>query len=527
MAAVVQAPPVPDTIVLTTIYCAPQDTANGDPSTLIEPSSSALVMSRPRLITLLFILTMVNFLSSFTTGLLTSAIPVIAESINLPEDLMLWPSSAYALASGSLLILAGSIGDALNNRIVFLTGAFLASCFVLASGLSRNGMELIVLRAMQGTAGSCCVANCVGILTRCVSRGRVRNVAFACLGLAQPLGLSVGFVFGGVFASTVGWRFGWYLSSVAFFLLFVVALFAVPRFGGRHDRSHYANRLKNEVDWIGAVVICTCLSFLSFTLARITSDLDNIRQPSTIVLLCASAGLVPIFGFWTTRRQRRGEAALIANSIWKSRPFTSVCIMVFSSFAVQESMELFCSLYFQTVQDVSTLQSSLRLLPMCLMGIALNFITGMVVHRVSAAGLILLTSVVSAASPALMALLNPQWPYWYAEFPAQVVQPVSVDVIFTVGLLVISEIFPENTQALAGGVFNALAQLGISFGLAITGAVSRSVISHSSFANKKSSGALLQGYRAAFWTAFGWTLVACVVSSFGLRKLGRVGLKRD
>ena len=154
-----------------------------------------------------------------------------------------------------------------------------------------------------------------------------------------------------------------------------------------------------------------------------------------------------------------------------------------------------------------------------------------------------------AVAPLLMAINSPSWPYWYAAFPAQLFEPVSPDgefsygpargkyrhfangryplVIFTVGILLISEVFPERTQVLAGAVFNTVGQFGQAIGLALIGVVSDSVIRNSKYADKSSPDALLVGYRAGFWTCTGWMVLTTTIGALGLRKSGRVGLKRD
>ena len=91
----------------------------------------------------------------------------------------------------------------------------------------------------------------------------------------------------------------------------------------------------------------------------------------------------------------------------------------------------------------------------------------------------------------------------------------------------VSNEFPDRTQALAGAVFNTVAQLGSSIGLATTAVISRAVMSHSDRADEMSAAASIEGYRAAFWTLFACMVTACVVGTVGLRKLGRIGEKRD
>lgn len=36
---------------------------------------------------------------------------------------------------------------------------------------------------------------------------------------------------------------------------------------------------------------------------------------------------------------------------------------------------------------------------------------------------------------------------------------------------------------------------------------------------------LMIGYRAAFWTAFAMVGLACLIGAFGLRRMGKVGVK--
>jgi len=136
---------------------------------------------------------------------------------------------------------------------------------------------------------------------------------------------------------------------------------------------------------------------------------------------------------------------------------------------------------------------------------------------------VLVSSGLCAGASLLMALLDPAWPYWYAELSAQLLAPLSADVLFTVGLLIVSDVFPTKTQALAGAVFNTLSMVGVSVGLTTMSVVQTTVTKEAEGA----PGALLDGYRATFWTCFAWMAAACFVGGFGLRKLGKVGVKKD
>ncbi|KAM0200581.1 hypothetical protein ACHAPA_010753 [Fusarium lateritium] len=122
-----------------------------------------------------------------------------------------------------------------------------------------------------------------------------------------------------------------------------------------------------------------------------------------------------------------------------------------------------------------------------------------------------------------MALVLPESSYWIGPFFAQLLLPFSIDVLFTVGLLIISEVFPEDRQSFAGAIFNAAAQLGNALGLAIIQVVSAAVTKQR--AEPDSTNAILEGYRACFWFDFALMLVCVAVGGFGLQRAGKIGLK--
>ena len=160
---------------------------------------------------------------------------------------------------------------------------------------------------------------------------------------------------------------------------------------------------------------------------------------------------------------------------------------------------------------------------------ALNLTMGFFVDRVPPLWIVVITSLVCAVAPLLMAVTDPNITYWANPFVAQLLQPLSADALFTVGLIVITEVFPEDTQALAGAVFNTTAQFGSAFGLAVMQVVS-TIVKQKYEMDHEDSGAaraLLEGYRASFWTMVGFMILCGAVGWIGLRRTGRVGLKQD
>lgn len=83
---------------------------------------------------------------------------------------------------------------------------------------------------------------------------------------------------------------------------------------------------------------------------------------------------------------------------------------------------------------------------------------------------------------------------------------------FTAANLMITDIFPADTQALVGAVYQAVSQLGISIGIAVMAVISNAVTDRSSLSDKASPDALMKGFRAVFWTCFAMMVLSTIVA---------------
>ncbi len=199
------------------------------------------------------------------------------------------------MTTGCLLIIAGSLADLVGSRRIFLPGCFLQVVFVVACGVARTGLQLIIFRAMQGIALSFCLPTAVSIvsckykpkystlsacaflvdlwcklhptsiITTAFPNGRSRNLGLGFMGAGQPLGFSIGLVLGGVFIQSAGWRLGYYMCAAANALVFFASILSLPQDKRRPSLSW--QRLENEIDWVGAILASACLGMLSYVLA--------------------------------------------------------------------------------------------------------------------------------------------------------------------------------------------------------------------------------------------------------------------
>lgn len=170
------------------------------------------------------------------------------------------------LACGCTLLLAGAIADVVGSRPINLLGTVVLGAFILAAGLARTGFQLIMFRAFQGLGVAMCFPTAVSILSSSFPSGRVRNIAFGCLGLGTPSGFAIGILLGGCFASIgVGWRLGFYLCAAVTLSLFAINFWCLPR---QHRQNGILwSRLKTDIDWMGVTISSTSMGLLSYSLS--------------------------------------------------------------------------------------------------------------------------------------------------------------------------------------------------------------------------------------------------------------------
>ncbi|KAK0645266.1 putative MFS-type transporter [Lasiodiplodia hormozganensis] len=442
------------------------------------------------------------------------------------------PVSIFSLTCGCTLLLSGTLADALGPRRAYLSGTALQSVFALGSGLARSGEVLIAFRGLTGVAAALCLPSAVALVARSFAEGtRRRNAAFAAMGGAQAVGFAGGLTLGGALAGSVGWRWVFHLAAVLGAVVGVAAAWALPRAKEREPSLFDAatwRRLGKDVDWVGALVISTALALLSYVFAAITGAARSMREPANVAMLCTALALLPAFWLWMRRQARLRRPALIPNALWANGAFTTVCATVFLVWGAFNGVEQFMAFYLEYVRGVAPLQSSLYFLPAPIAGTLVNVAVGALLPLMQPAVAVPVACAVTAVAPLILALLcRVDGPgYWHAVFEAMALNVVAPDVIYTIANLVITAAFPEKTQALAGGVFNTMAQIGKSVGLATTAAVAMRVTAEVQD-GRGNEEALLQGYKAGWWYCFTLSTGAVVVSAWGLRRVGKVGVKQE
>lgn len=188
----------------------------------------------------------------------------------------------------------------------------------------------------------------------------------------------------------------------------------------------WKRQLREDVDWIGAVVLSIALGMLLYVLGMVTSDHRNIQRASNIALLAVALTLLLVaFPCWMHWQAEHGRPALIPNRLWRKATFTSACLCVSLCWASLNGTEYFTTLFFQQVQGLSALDASVRYFSQIIMGTSVNIVLVYMISRVRAVVLAVVSACITLVSPALMATVNVEATYWAGPCWALFLSPVN------------------------------------------------------------------------------------------------------
>ncbi|KAJ5217604.1 uncharacterized protein N7469_011229 [Penicillium citrinum] len=445
--------------------------------------------------------------------------------------LTLWPASAFVLACDFLLLPCGAVADILGCRRSCLFGGLLQTASALGAGLAMTSTQLITLRVTGGLAASFWLPGALataGHVFPANSSPRSRSIAFAAMGGGQAVGFGLGLELGGIFSDTVGWRWGFYATAILNAAVLALAVWALPRNLDADLTKASFSRLVRDIDWVGALIISTCLALLSFELAVATgTDAgQKMRESMNIVFLCTAMILLPVFALWMRRQSRLSRPTLIPNASWTKLPFTLVCMTVFLVWGTLNAGEQLAALYFEDILGKSTLTASLYFLPAPICGLLMNIAIGAFLPRVRPSIAVPVACFVSGIAPFLFTILcNLDGPdYWRGPFHAMAFNPLGADLMSTIAILVMTAAFASQTQALAGGVFSMLSQIGKSVEVATSALIARQITARTGKPETMES--LLLGYKAGWWYNCSLGFLSVVVSFWGLGSVQKVEVKR-
>jgi EmrB/QacA subfamily drug resistance transporter len=436
--------------------------------------------------------------------IVTVALPTIQRHLGFSPANLSWVMNAYLIAFGSLLLLAGRLGDLTGRKRMFGGGLAVFTAASLLCGLSTSPAMLIGARFAQGIGGAMVSAVGLGMIVTLFPEPRRQAKAIGAFSFVGAAGASIGLALGGVLTQTAGWHWIFFVNVPIGIVAGLVAHKVL-------DADH-KTRLRSSADWLGASLATAGLMLGVYAIGGTT----QYGWGSTRTLLAAAlaVGLLAAFVI----RQATARMPLLPLRIFSVRSVTGANLAQLLAIAAAFGFQVIVTLYMQRVLGDSAAISGLGLLPTAaVIGTVSLGCSARLAARFGQRAILLAGLLLIAVALTLLARVPV-----HGSYPAHLLGPL---VLFGAGggltLPALASLAmsgaTQSDAGLASGLFNTTQQIGAALGVAVLSTLAAARSARLQVAGLDSASALTSGYRLAFATGAGLVVAAVIVAAILLR----------
>jgi EmrB/QacA subfamily drug resistance transporter len=255
---------------------------------------------------ILLIAAAAQFIAVVDVAIVNVALPSIASDLRLSESTLQWVVIAYGLPFGSLLLLAGRLGDLVGKKPVLLAGLSVFTAASLGTGLAGSSAELILFRALQGVGAAMIAPSALAVVAATFTEKKERELALGIFGATGGAAASVGVLAGGVITDGPGWSWIFYVNLPIGAALIAGTIVVLPRL--------LPQNRERRLDPRSALALTSAIVAMLYGLSRGASD--GWSSPLVVGLFAVATGLFALFG-WI---ERRTSAPLVPADALRKRP---------------------------------------------------------------------------------------------------------------------------------------------------------------------------------------------------------------
>jgi DHA2 family multidrug resistance protein-like MFS transporter len=392
-------------------------------------------------------------------SVLNYAIPSLSRQLDPSSTQMLWIVDTYGLVLGSLLIVAGTLGDRIGRRRLLLAGvAGFGAASALTAYATSPGM-LIAGRALLGVAGATIMPSTISLLRSAFTDPKERATAVGVSSGVAAASFALGPVAGGVLLDHFWWGSVFLVNVPLMALVLVAGALVLPE--SRNPRP-------GRLDWPS--VPLSVAGMLGVIYAVKTFARNGVDASSAWASLAVGAAALALF----LRRQARLPQPLLDLALFRRTAFSGALASNVLTMFTASTLSLACSLYFQDVRGWSPLTAGLALLPGPLSAAFAAPASGALIARVGRARTVSLGLVLLAVSTAGIGFAGVHTPY-LELVPLLVVNGMGVIFTFAVTSDTILAGVPRGRAGAAAAISETGMELGGALGVAVLGSVLNAV----------------------------------------------------
>ena len=409
------------------------------------------------------------------TSLMNVSISAVVEDLGTTVSGVQSAIALEALVSAAFILISSKIGDLFGRKRAYVVGLIAYAIGAAAMVLANSLLPVIIFWAILGGLGASLLLPSMQSLIHGNFEGAAQRQVYALVGAAAAIAAAIGPLLGGFITTFLDWRVGFALEIV------VIAV-VLAGMGMIKDVKYTGSR---GIDLGGALL--SVLGMGGIVLGVLVWQEGGERVALLIAIGVVSLGALV---YWLQRRKRDGKPVLLDPILFASKIFRIGIQGQMMQQIALGGMMIALPIFLQMVLEYNALEAGLSLAPLSLSMFFVAVIAGRRAGNrrpasIIRAGFVLLVVGVAALIP-IVPLADSGW--WMA-IPLAIAGSGLGLLVSQLNNYTLGPIEEERISE-AAGVNSAGGSFGLSFGLAVAGAIMLATLAFS-FTNLAESSEVL------------------------------------
>ncbi len=263
--------------------------------------------------------TLAAFMEILDTTIVNVALPYIAGTLAASSDEATYALTAYLVANGIVLTVAGWLSDTIGRKRYFLIclSAFTVCSFLC--GISQSLGQLVIFRLFQGFFGGGLQPNQQAIILDTFPPAK-RGAAFAVTAIATIVAPVLGPTLGGYLIERLDWRWIFFVNIPVGIVAVIINYILVEDPPWEKDKQKKGAK---GIDYIGLALITLGLGCMQFVIDR---GEDDDWFGSRFIVIMSILAFIGIFGAicWLLTAKK----PIIDLDVFRDKNFAMGCVLI-------------------------------------------------------------------------------------------------------------------------------------------------------------------------------------------------------
>jgi EmrB/QacA subfamily drug resistance transporter len=459
----------------------------------------------------LIVVCMAQLMIVLDVTIVNVALPSIQHDLHFSQANLTWVVNAFLVTFGSLLLLAGRLGDLIGRKRVFLAGVVTFTVASLLCGVAPSEGALIAARFLQGVGAAAQASVILAIIVTEFPRPDERARAMGAYVFVSVAGGSLGLLAGGLLTQALSWHWVFFVNLPIGVLTFAL--------GQALIRADSGLGLGHGVDWLGSVLVTVSLMSAIYAIVQATSH--GWASVQVLGVLAVAAVLMAAF----LALEARIDNPIMPLRILRLRGLVNASLVRGVLVTGMYSTFFLGTLYLEHVRHFSALQTGAAFLPWTLtVAVLSQGVTARLVDRFGPLRVLTFGMAAAVGGLLLFATAGQDTSFFPTVFFANFLIGLGIGNAFMPLLTLAMADVPAADAGLGSGITNVSQQISGAFGLAVLSTLADNHTKALLADDHGVTASLIGGYRLAFVIGAA-TIAAGTLLAFVLLRPRRTALE--